>query len=143
MSGLHPGIRKELDQIERDMREAGLSDIHSNGVADARAFLASLAPKPEDLPSIHSVKDRTIPGPAGEIPVRIYRPGEGTDLPVLLWFHGGGWVLGNLDHSELVCRSLANDANCVVVSVDYRLAPETRFPGALLLPLRHPSKINS
>lgn len=76
------------------------------------------------------VEDRTVPGPAGEIPVRVYRPTDDTGLPVLVWFHGGGWTIGSLETHDNTCRSLANAVGCVVVSVDYRLAPEHKFPAA-------------
>ncbi|MCZ7526726.1 MAG: alpha/beta hydrolase [Acidimicrobiia bacterium] len=80
---------------------------------------------------VHRVDDRHIPGPGGELPVRVYRPSGGTGLPVLVWFHGGGWVLGGLDSHEELLRPLVNATGCVVVSVDYRLAPEHRFPAAV------------
>ena len=76
-----------------------------------------------------SAVDRTIPGPAGEIPVRVYTPNGTAPFPLLVYFHGGGWVLGSLDTHDGICRSLANGAGCVVVSVDYRLAPEHKLPG--------------
>lgn len=76
------------------------------------------------------VENRTIPGPAGEIPVRIYTPEGDGPFPVLVFFHGGGWVICTLDTHDGQCRSLANGARCVVVSVDYRLAPEHKFPAA-------------
>lgn len=78
-----------------------------------------------------SVEDRTIPGPAGEIPIRVYRPRPGPGLPVVVYFHGGGWVCGSLKTHDGVCRSLANGADAVVVSVDYRMAPEHKFPAAV------------
>ena len=82
-------------------------------------------------PDVAKVEDRRIPGPASEIPVRIYTPpGDGL-LPVLVWLHGGGWVIGSIETNDATCRSLTNEAGCIVVSVDYRLAPETKFPGAL------------
>lgn len=80
---------------------------------------------------VYQITDRTIPGPASAIPVRIYRPSEAASLPALIWFHGGGWVLGDLEMADPTCRALANTVGCVVVSVDYRLAPETPFPGAV------------
>ena len=80
-------------------------------------------------PEVAKVEDRSIPGPDGDLPVRIYTP-EGTGpFPVLVWFHGGGWVVGDLDSADGTARHLAVGAGCVVVSVDYRLAPETKFPG--------------
>jgi len=68
---------------------------------------------------------------SAQIPARVYIPREGEDLPVLVFFHGGGWVLGDLDSVDSLCRSLANAADCVVVSVEYRLAPEHKFPAAV------------
>jgi acetyl esterase len=89
-----------------------------------------MRPVIEELP-IGSVRDERIPGPAGEIPVRIYTPtGEGP-FGVLVNYHGGGWVIGDLDTADAVCRSLAETARCVVVSVDYRLAPEHPAPAAV------------
>jgi acetyl esterase len=120
-----------VGQLEQALRDFGLSDLHSGGVEKARAFLAALAPPAETLPPIHRVESRAIPGPGGEIPVRIYHPSDQDHLPVLMWFHGGGWVLGTLDFAEATCRMLANRVGCAVVSVDYRLAPETPFPGAV------------
>ena len=78
-----------------------------------------------------SVVDRTVPGPAGDIPVRIYRPfgsDPQTPLPLVVFFHGGGWVVCDLDSHDGLCRDLCNRTGCVWVAVDYRLAPEHRFP---------------
>jgi acetyl esterase len=83
---------------------------------------------------IHKTEDRRIPGPARDIPVRIYRPRDaqpGELFPVLVWYHGGGFVIGSVDTHDSVCRMLANQADCLVVSVDYRLAPEHKFPAAV------------
>jgi acetyl esterase len=76
------------------------------------------------------VEERRLPGPAGDIPVRVYRPPRDGLLPALVYYHGGGWVLCSLDTHDNVCRALANRVGCVVVSVDYRLAPEHRYPAA-------------
>ena len=80
---------------------------------------------------VASIEERKIPGPGGEIGVRVYRPGKKGRLPVLLFYHGGGWVIGDLDTNDNQCRMLANRASAAVVSVDYRLAPEHPFPAAL------------
>jgi acetyl esterase len=83
---------------------------------------------------IFRTQDRAIPGPGSELPIRIYQPREskpGELLPVLVWFHGGGFVIGNLDTHDSACRMLANQGDCLVVAVDYRLAPESKFPAAV------------
>ena len=78
-----------------------------------------------------SVQDRSIPGRQGAIPVRIYQPVVASDLPVIVYFHGGGFVLGGLNGHDGVCRRLAVENKALVVSVDYRLAPEHKFPAAV------------
>jgi acetyl esterase len=80
--------------------------------------------------AVAKVENRTIPGSARQIPVRVYTPESRGPLPGLVYFHGGGFVLCNLDSHDGICRSLANAAGCVVVSVDYRLAPEHPYPAA-------------
>ena len=83
---------------------------------------------------IYRVEDRQIPGPVQPIKVRIYAPQasqEQASLPVLVWYHGGGFVIGDLDSHDSACRALANQTECLVVAVDYRLAPEHKFPGAV------------
>lgn len=84
-----------------------------------------------DVSPMESIEPLSIPGPAGSVPVRLYRPrGLTGPAPLLLYFHQGGFVLGNLDWCEPFCTLLADTARCIVVSVDYRLAPEQRFPAA-------------
>jgi acetyl esterase len=97
----------------------------------ARRFVENMAKKtkPPALP-IKRIEDVNIPGPSGKIPVRIYTPEGDGPFPVLLLFHGGGWVVGNLDMEHHVCLILAYKTPCIVVSVDYRLAPEHPFPAA-------------
>lgn len=87
--------------------------------------------RPLDVP-IGQVEDRTMSGPGCDIPLRLYTPVDAAPgpLPVLVYFHGGGWVVGSLDSHDPVCRSLANASGCKVISVDYRLAPEYPWPAA-------------
>ena len=98
------------------------------------AYLASravLQPDPEDVAEVVALE---AAGPAGPIPMRLYRGnGAGKDQlqPALIYFHGGGWVIGDLESHDQVCRALANAARCIVVAVDYRLAPEHKFPAAV------------
>jgi len=119
-----------LAQLSANPDAPGLADVPpEGGRAMFRAMGAMLDAK--DVP-IGKIENRKIPGPAGEIPVRIYTPvdaGAGA-LACLVYYHGGGWVIGDLDTHEGACRLLANDSGCRVVSVDYRLAPEHVFPAA-------------
>ena len=131
MSKIHPEMQNFITLFGQVLAGSGLSGLRHDDPSIPRAALAALSMPEEMLPPIHSVEDRTIPGSGHEIPIRIYRPSDEAGLPVLMWFHGGGWVLGDLDGGNLNCRKFANEANCVVISVDYRLAPETAFPGPL------------
>ena len=81
--------------------------------------------------AVAKVEDRLIPGPAGEIPIRIYTPHGNGPFPILVFLHTGAWVFGNLDNQDPLCRRITNRAECSVVSVDYRLAPENPFPAAV------------
>lgn len=89
----------------------------------------SIAPMP-----VAKVTNSTVPGPAGDIPVRIYTPkrsgSDSSPMPILVYFHGGGWVIAGIQAYDASCRALANAANCIVVSVGYRMAPEHRFPAS-------------
>jgi acetyl esterase len=100
--------------------------------AEARAAMEA-ATSAELMPRhpVFAVEERTVPGPAGAIPVRVYRPSGAPSLPVLVWLHGGGWVLGSLDTHDQLCRQLCDAVGAIVVSVDYRLAPEAKFPAAV------------
>jgi len=81
--------------------------------------------------SIANIENRSIPGREGAVPIRIYRPLPATSLPIIVYFHGGGWVFGGLDGHDAVCRRLAVENGAVVVSVEYRLAPEHKYPMAV------------
>ncbi|GJM14492.1 MAG: acetylhydrolase [Pseudohongiella sp.] len=82
-------------------------------------------------PDMHSIEESSAPGVAGDIPLRIYRPNAKRDLPLLVFYHGGGYVIGSLDSHDIVCRGISLQAECVVIAVDYRLAPEHKYPAAV------------
>lgn len=84
-----------------------------------------------DPPAVDVVEETTIAGPGGPLRLRVYRPAADGTLPVLVWLHGGGWVVGSVDSHDPVCRHLAATTPCVVVAPEYRLAPENPFPAAL------------
>jgi acetyl esterase len=120
---LDPQMKVILDKAAA----ARVPSFHEMTPAQARELLRKRPPMGTPEPVAH-IEDRSIPSPAGEIPVRIYRPVADAPLPAVVFFHGGRWVIGDLDTHDAVCRILSNAARCVVVSVDYRLAPENRFP---------------
>lgn len=100
-------------------------------VPTARDRLDELFTTPDPEP-VGGIEEFSIEGPGGPLPVRVYAPETGTEpYGVFVTFHGGGWVVGGLDTHDPVCRALANAAECLVVSVDYRLAPEHPFPAAV------------
>ena len=167
---LHPQVREFLDRLER----SHAPPMHALSVADARALVVPLRGPKERMGAI---ENRTIPGPAGEIAVRIYHPlassvpdaadsstrrdeemrstgdeviassphplissslssrGTGahsnTPLPIVLFFHGGGWVVGSIASHDALCRRMCNESGCIFVSVEYRLAPGHKFPAAI------------
>ena len=96
--------------------------------AEIRALPIFLPAAPE---AVSGVVQRSIPGPGGWIALRIYRPEGPGPHPAMLYMHGGGMVFGGLDMTDRFCRAITNSGRCIVMSVDYRLAPETKFPGAL------------
>lgn len=105
----------------------GLPPNHQVSPAEAR--VNSKARLRAVGPEVAAVQDCAIPGPDGMVPARIYTPAGSGPFPGLAWFHGGGWVVGDLDTADAAARNMCAGADCVVVSVDYRLAPETKFPG--------------
>ena len=112
---------------------AGRPYFHQTTPSQAREMLrAGIAAMPPavDLPDLASVENRAIAGPHGPIGLRIYTP-PGAALGTCVYFHGGGWVVGDLDQSDATCRRLAGQSQSVVVSVDYRLAPEHPYPQPL------------
>ena len=125
---LDPAAAGLLEQMEA----AGMPPLNELSPSEARAAAAGFAELGGPGDEVATAEDRTISGPAGPIPVRVYTPKSGSaPRPALVYLHGGGWVLGDLEMVDAICRSVANRAECVVVSVDYRMAPEHKFPAPL------------
>src|SRR3954454_16600300 len=124
---LDPQIKALLDQIAA-LNPPPLWEMTAVDARNSFRTMATMAGKGE---AVASVEDRTIDGPAGPIPVRVYRPSDERPLPVLVFFHGGGFVIGDLETHDRTCRSLANRSGCLIVAVDYRLAPEHPFPAGV------------
>jgi len=125
---LDPQARILLDQLEL----AGTPPMSERTPEEARAGFVMLAAVAGLAEEPVPTEDRTVPGPAGGIPVRIYRPRADAPLPVVVYFHGGGFVIGDIATHDTTCQRLAAGVPAVVVSVDYRLAPEHRFPAAVV-----------
>src|SRR5258708_15129181 len=125
---LDPQLQAMRDQRERD----GVPALHTMSLAEARAAdLASIRASGGQPEPVYEVANLKIPGPGGELPLRLYRPASARPLPVLLYFFGGGWVLGTIDTADGISRSLANASGAMVAVVGYRLAPEHPFPAAI------------
>jgi acetyl esterase len=125
---LHPTWR-----TLRELRAAtGVPPLYEQSLADARhADLASVTEGAGTGEPVDHIVDSTYPGPDGDRPVRVYRPGSGAPLPVVVYFFGGGWTLGSIDTADAVARRLAVAVPAVVVVPGYRLAPEHPFPAAV------------
>ncbi|HKD66841.1 MAG TPA: alpha/beta hydrolase [Candidatus Binataceae bacterium] len=122
---LEPQTKALLDA----MTASGASlDFGQMSAAEARRQMEANPVTRGNAEPVAKVEDRQIRGPGGALAVRIYTPEAPAPRPAIVYFHGGGWVLGNLDGSDAQCRALTNAAGCVTVSVDYRLAPEAKFP---------------
>ncbi|MEV6955903.1 alpha/beta hydrolase [Streptomyces sp. NPDC051183] len=125
-----PALKALLDQIDvlpaLDVLTTDPAVLRSREKELGALVVPAAATRPAD---IGPVTDTTVPGPAGPVPVRVYRPGDGrAPAPTVVFFHGGGWLTGDLDTHDAPCRRLCHDLGAVVVAVDYRLAPEHPFP---------------
>lgn len=123
---LHPQVQAYLDQLSA----VSFADLHTIAPERARQGMRRLAQTLPEGESVASVVDQVIATDAGSLPVRVYRPKADSPQPLIVFFHGGGFVLGDLDTHDGLARALANRCGSVVVSVDYPLAPEHKFPAA-------------
>jgi acetyl esterase len=123
-------LNPQAEALLKQMDAQGLPPFDEMSVPQARDFAMAFRDLQGDPEEVAEVREVLPPGPTGQLPVRVYIPhGEGP-FPLLVYYHGGGWVIGNVEVTDKPCRALANDARCVVASVEYRLAPETKYPGA-------------
>lgn len=120
-------VKALLDQLEQ-MQMPALADMTPEQGRAAFQQMRQLGGAPEP---VARVEDRVIPGPAGDLKVRIYTPSGEPPFPVMVFFHGGGWVIGDLESHDPLCRTLTNASGSMIVAVDYRLAPEHKFPAAV------------
>jgi acetyl esterase/lipase len=120
-------MKLDPDAAARVASFGEIPPMRVRGLAAVRKAIET-APHPVDMPSMAHIEDCAIPGPAGRIPIRVYRPSTESNRPVLLYFHGGGMVMGSNHSFEPLARALATESNATVVAVDYRLAPEHPAP---------------
>jgi cation diffusion facilitator CzcD-associated flavoprotein CzcO/acetyl esterase/lipase len=125
-------VQPDVAMVLEAMAEMGLPPLETLPVADVRAVMAAIAATRPPSPEVGEVTDGVMPGPDADLPYRLYRPAAPSEgpHPVVVYFHGGGWVLGDLDSDDPLCRDLCARSGAVVVSVNYRHAPEARFPAA-------------
>jgi acetyl esterase len=123
---LHPQCKAFLDILA----SGGGPPLNELPLEQARAVPGLMVNFGNPEEPVARIENRTVPGPAQPIPVRVYQPSLAGGLPAVMFFHGGGFVLCGLDSHDRECRSLANQSGCVVIAVDYRLAPEHRYPAA-------------
>ncbi|MFP6682613.1 MAG: alpha/beta hydrolase, partial [Gammaproteobacteria bacterium] len=127
-------LDQSTDTLLKNIAAQGGPALHEMQVDTCRSVFLQLVQNLQgDTLPIYDSSDREIPGPGGSIPIRVYTPRklEGGRLPVLVLYHGGGWVIGDLESHDNMCRYFANEADIIVVAVDYRLAPEHRFPAGI------------
>jgi acetyl esterase len=124
---LDPQVERLLDELIASGRSSSMSLPLEEGRRNFNELFASLAA----TQSVAAVRDLSIPGPEGEVPIRTYTPEGAGPFPLIVFAHGGGWVFGGIDSHDGLCRQLANAAGAVVVGVGYRLAPEHPFPAGL------------
>ncbi len=127
-----PTLHPQIEQVLEAMAKTGLRPIEEMTPAEARAQLEATARarKAEPLP-VARVEERLMPGPGGEIRLRLYWPDAAAPVPAIAYYHGGGHVIGSLETHDLVARNLCSGAAALVASIDYRMGPEHRFPAAV------------
>ena len=123
---LQPDVAMMLEMMD----EMALPPMDSMTPVDARAFSEAMSAASHPGPEVGEVLDGTLPGADGDLAYRLYRPATPGPHPVVVYFHGGGWVIGNATSDDPLCRDLCNQSGSIIISVDYRHAPEAQFPAA-------------
>ncbi|HEY2285186.1 MAG TPA: alpha/beta hydrolase fold domain-containing protein [Streptosporangiaceae bacterium] len=123
-------VQPDVALVLEAMAAMGLPAMETLSAGDARDLMAAGAAVRPPGPEVGEVTDGVLPGPGGDLPYRLYRPAGDGPRPLVVYFHGGGWVLGSLDSDDPLCRDLCARSGAVIVSVNYRHAPEDRFPAA-------------
>ncbi len=126
---LDTNVRNLLDMLAA----SGQPKLWEVTPVDARKMVLEMTRMVEGKEAISKIENGTLPGPGGSLPFRIYAPVVSADEPLagIVYFHGGAWIFGDLDTHDSMCRMLANESGCRVISIDYRLAPEHKFPAAV------------
>jgi acetyl esterase len=127
LAAAHPDVARVAARFDA----AGVPPYQVLSVRQARDVMAGVTRLQAPEVPVARVRDLLVPGAAGQLPARVYHPAPGRRLPLLVYLHGGGWTAGGLTESDRPCRRLAAAGDCVVVAVEYRRAPETKFPGPL------------
>ncbi len=126
-----PSLNRQVEEFLYELSEQGVPPLHRLSLADARTTYREICVPDQPPGVVADIREHTIEGPDGPIGLRTYVPDADGALPALVFYHGGGWMLGGLDTHDALCQTLAAEAGAVVTAVDYRRAPEHRFPAAV------------
>jgi acetyl esterase len=121
-------LDQQVQEFLRVAAALAFPPLESLPLAQVREAIRTLSAPPGDRENVKKIEDRVIDAGGAKLPVRLYTPEALGSLPILVYLHGGGWVAGDIESLDIPCRALCNGARCIVVSVDYRLAPEHKFP---------------
>jgi acetyl esterase/lipase len=128
--GIIRPVQPDVTLVLQAIEALGVPPIEEMSVEEARAFADTMATERPPGPEVGDIVDGVLPGAVGDLAYRLYRPASPGPHPIVAYFHGGGWVLGGPDSDDPFCRDLCVQSNAIIISVDYRHAPEARFPAA-------------